>query len=75
MSSLILQRVTNSLYAAFVAGLAGVQGSSGSLNSGETSYITLSDYWETPNNKALFLGSYDCGYRIYRCTFESLETE
>lgn len=37
---------------------------------GDTSHLTLSEYWKTPNDKALFLGSYDCRYRVHRITVE-----
>ena len=40
---------------------------------GTPDQLSLSDYWKTPNNAALFLGSYDCRYRIHRLSLESLE--
>lgn len=39
---------------------------------GDSESLTLSDYWSTPDSKSIFLGSYDCSYRIYRCTVEPL---
>ncbi|MCA9081886.1 MAG: hypothetical protein KDA58_15100, partial [Planctomycetaceae bacterium] len=37
--------------------------------------LSLSDYWKTPNEKALFLGTYDCRYRIHRLQLEPLTGE
>ena len=37
--------------------------------------LSLSDYWKTPNAKALFVGAYDCRYRIHRMTVEPLSGE
>ena len=33
---------------------------------GDPSRLSLSDYWKTPNDEALFLGAYDCRYRFHR---------
>ena len=35
---------------------------------GEPSRLSLSDYWRTPRENALFLGAYDCRYRFHRVT-------
>jgi len=35
---------------------------------GEASRLSLSDYWQTPQQRALFLGAYDCRYRFLRVT-------
>lgn len=35
--------------------------------------LSLSDYWQTPDQKSLFLGTYDCGYRFSRITLEPLK--
>ena len=35
---------------------------------GEPSRLSLSDYWRTPCENALFLGAYDCRYRFHRLT-------
>lgn len=42
---------------------------------GNPERLSLSDYWSTPNERALFIGAYDCRYRIHRITLESLEGE
>jgi hypothetical protein len=34
--------------------------------------LSLSDYWRTPDNRALFLGTYDCRYRFHRVTLEPI---
>ena len=39
---------------------------------GSPDRLSLSDYWSTPNEQALFLGSYDCRYRFHRVTLEPL---
>lgn len=39
---------------------------------GKPAELSLSDYWETPNKSALFLGAYDCRYRFHRITLEPL---
>jgi hypothetical protein len=33
---------------------------------GDPSRLSLADYWRTPNSQALFLGAYDCSYKIHR---------
>ncbi len=35
---------------------------------GDASRLSLSDYWQTPNQDRLFLGAYDCPYRFHRVT-------
>jgi len=39
---------------------------------GTAEQLSLSDYWQTPNNTALFLGSYDCRYRFHRLSLEPI---
>ena len=39
---------------------------------GKPERLSLSDYWQTPRQEALFLGAYDCRYRILRATLEPL---
>ena len=39
---------------------------------GKPQRLSLSDYWQTPRQEALFLGAYDCRYRILRATLEPL---
>ena len=39
---------------------------------GESSRLSLSDYWKSPNGNALFLGAYDCRYRFHRVTLTPL---
>jgi hypothetical protein len=41
---------------------------------GDPSRLSISDYWQTPRQDALFLGCYDCRYRFTRLTLESLES-
>ncbi|MBC8355951.1 MAG: hypothetical protein H8E66_28575 [Planctomycetes bacterium] len=43
--------------------------------SGDSSRLSLSDYWKTPNDTALFLGAYDCRYRFHRVTLEPISGE
>ncbi len=43
--------------------------------SGEPARLSLSDYWKTPNDKALFLGAYDCRYRFHRISLQPLSGE
>jgi hypothetical protein len=43
--------------------------------SGDRARLSLSDYWKTPNDKALFLGTYDCRYRFHRITLEPISGE
>jgi len=42
---------------------------------GTPDQLSLSDYWQTPDNTALFLGSYDCRYRFHRVSLEPLGDE
>ena len=42
---------------------------------GSSQELSLSDYWATPNDAALFIGAYDCRYRIHRMTLEPLSGE
>jgi hypothetical protein len=42
---------------------------------GDPSGLTLSDYWSTPTAEALFVGAYDCRYRITRIGLTPLEGE
>jgi hypothetical protein len=42
---------------------------------GKADRLSLSDYWETPDKKAMFLGAYDCRYRFHRVTLEPLGGE
>jgi hypothetical protein len=39
---------------------------------GEPRRLSLSDYWRTPDEQALFIGAYDCRYRFHRITIEPL---
>lgn len=39
---------------------------------GSPDQLSLSDYWQTPDNAKLFIGSYDCRYRFHRLTLEPL---
>lgn len=36
--------------------------------SGDSQLLGLGEYWETPHKETLFLGAYDCRYRISRVT-------
>ena len=42
---------------------------------GSPERLSLSDYWQTPRRESLFLGAYDCRYRILRATLEPLAGE
>ena len=42
---------------------------------GDPGRLSLSDYWRTPRDEAIFLGAYDCGYRFLRATLEPLAGE
>ena len=42
---------------------------------GKSDRLSLSDYWKTPADTALFLGAYDCRYRFHRVTLEPLKGE
>ncbi len=35
---------------------------------GEPKQLSLGEYWETPHKETLFLGAYDCRYRVSRVT-------
>jgi hypothetical protein len=39
---------------------------------GTAKQLSLSDYWQTPDDTALFLGSYDCRYRFHRLSLERI---
>ncbi|TWT57804.1 hypothetical protein KOR42_11710 [Thalassoglobus neptunius] len=39
--------------------------------SGQPTELSLSDYWRTPDENALFLGTYDCRYRFHRLTLQT----
>ncbi len=39
---------------------------------GDPKRLSLSDYWKTPTDSALFLGAYDCRYRFSRVTITPL---
>lgn len=39
---------------------------------GASDRLSLSEYWSTPHSETLFLGSYDCRYRIHRLTLTPL---
>jgi hypothetical protein len=39
---------------------------------GDSKRLSLSDYWKTPHDNSLFLGAYDCRYRIHRVTLTPL---
>jgi len=40
---------------------------------GEGKDLSLSEYWDTPNKNRLFIGAYDCRYRIHRITLRALK--
>jgi hypothetical protein len=42
---------------------------------GTADRLSLSDYWKTPQDTALFLGAYDCRYRFHRITLEPISGE
>jgi hypothetical protein len=42
---------------------------------GATEQLSMSDYWTTPNERALFIGTYQCRYRMHRITVESLSEQ
>ena len=42
---------------------------------GNRDRLSLSDYWKTPKRNAMFLGTYDCRYRFYRVTLETISGE
>ncbi len=39
---------------------------------GNPERLSLSDYWDTPQKTALFVGAYDCRYRFHRITLETV---
>ncbi len=39
---------------------------------GDANRLSLSDYWATPRDSAIFLGTYDCRYRFHRVTMEPI---
>jgi hypothetical protein len=39
---------------------------------GDAKQLSLSEYWSTPDEQALFIGAYDCRYRIHRLTLQPL---
>jgi hypothetical protein len=40
---------------------------------GDSRELSLSEYWQTPNTNRLFIGAYDCRYRIHRVTLRPIE--
>ena len=42
---------------------------------GKPERLSLSDYWKTPHDNALFLGAYDCRYRFSRVTLTPIRGE
>ena len=42
---------------------------------GDSRRLSLSDYWKTPTDSALFLGAYNCRYRFSRVTLVPLSGE
>jgi hypothetical protein len=40
---------------------------------GRSGQLSLSDYWQTPQQRAMFLGAYDCRYRIHRASLLPLK--
>lgn len=40
---------------------------------GDPKRLSLGDYWKTPHPERLFIGAYDCRYRIHRLTIEPLK--
>ena len=42
---------------------------------GDPKRLSLSDYWKTPTDSALFLGAYDCRYRFSRLSLVPLNGE
>lgn len=39
---------------------------------GSADRLSLSDYWKTPDETCLFLGTYDCSYRFHRVTLQPI---
>lgn len=42
---------------------------------GKPEQLSLGDYWKTPNEKALFLGAYDCRYKFHRVSIAEILKE
>ena len=42
---------------------------------GDSSRLSLSDYWKTPTEIALFVGAYDCRYRFHRISITPISGE
>lgn len=42
---------------------------------GSRDRLSLSEYWKTPNDSALFVGTYDCRYRFHRITLQPISGE
>jgi len=40
---------------------------------GNPKELSLSEYWQTPNVNRLFIGAYDCRYRIHQVTLRPIE--
>jgi hypothetical protein len=40
---------------------------------GNPNELSLSEYWQTPNANRLFIGAYDCRYRIHQVTIRPIE--
>jgi|LakMenEpi03Aug12_release.lakeMendotaPanAssembly.Ray.scaffolds.fasta_scaffold01718_19 hypothetical protein len=41
---------------------------------GDPKELSLSEYWQTPNANRLFIGAYDCRYRIHRITLQEIKS-
>jgi hypothetical protein len=39
---------------------------------GNPNELSLSEYWQTPNSNRLFIGAYDCRYRVHRVTLRPI---
>jgi len=42
---------------------------------GDPKELSLSEYWQTPNDNRLFIGAYDCRYRIHRITLQEITSK
>jgi hypothetical protein len=42
---------------------------------GSSDALSLSEYWKTPNEEALFIGAYNCRYLFHRITLEPITGE
>lgn len=42
---------------------------------GRSGRLSLSEYWSTPDPNSLFLGAYDCRYRIHKLTVQELRID